>query len=263
LNTPLISTLTHTNILDWTQLPPIAATLDAAYGALMWLAAALEPLAGAAAAAASVVLITLLVRAALIPTGIAQAKAEQTRARIAPKLLALQKKWAKNRERLQRETMQLYADEKASPFAGCLPVLIQAPIIGLIYALFLHVTIAGHPNTLLTEHLFGVPLGTSFVGALTHGALDPATFVVIGALVLAIVIVAEITRRAFRMTATPTGPLGSAGAMRAMGALQFTTAVIALFVPLAAGLYLLVTVSWTLVQRLILRRLYPTNRPTT
>lgn len=243
------------NIFDF---PPIAATLDAAYAAVMWVATALEPLVGAASAAASVVLITLLVRALLIPTGIAQAKAEQTRARIAPKLLALQKKWAHNRERLQRETMQLYADEKASPLAGCLPVLFQAPIVAVIYALFLHTTIAGHSNDLLAQELFGVPLGTSFVGALSHGVLDPATLTVIGVLVLAIMVVAEITRRAFR--APVTGPLGSAGAMRFMGALQFTSAVVALFVPLAAGLYLLVTVSWTLAQRLILRRVYPPAR---
>lgn len=245
--------------LDWTSLPPISATLDAVYAALMWVAATLEPLAGAAAAAASVVLITLLVRAVLIPIGITQAKAEQTRARLAPKLLALQKKWAKNRERLQRETMQLYADEKASPLAGCLPLLIQAPIVGVIYALFLHTTIAGHPNTMLTEQLLGVPLGTSFVGTLARG-LDPAAMLVFGALVLGIVIVAEITRRAFGTSAPAGTPLGSASAMRFMGALQFTTAVVALFVPLAAGLYLLTTVSWTLVQRLILRRIYPIAR---
>ncbi len=240
------------NVFDF---PPIAAPLDAAYAALMWVAGALEPLAGTASAAASVIVITLLVRALLIPTGIAQAKAEQTRARLAPKLLALQKKWANNRERLQRETMQLYADEKASPFAGCLPVLIQAPIVGVIYALFLHTAIAGHPNGLLAQELFGVPLGTSFAGALGHAALEPATVAVIGVLVLAIVAVAEITRRAFRVAAT--GPLGSPGAIGFIGALQFTSAVVALFVPLAAGLYLLVTVSWTLVQRLVLRRVYP------
>jgi YidC/Oxa1 family membrane protein insertase len=39
--------------------------------------------------------------------------------------------------------------------------------------------------------------------------------------------------------------------------LQFATAVVALFVPLAAGLYLFVTVTWTLAQRLVLRRRFP------
>jgi YidC/Oxa1 family membrane protein insertase len=45
------------------------------------------------------------------------------------------------------------------------------------------------------------------------------------------------------------------------GALQFTTAVVAVFVPLAAVLYLTTTVVWTLVQRLVLRRRYPPADP--
>lgn len=39
--------------------------------------------------------------------------------------------------------------------------------------------------------------------------------------------------------------------------LQFATAVVAAFVPLAAGIDLLVTVAWTLGQRLLLRRVFP------
>ncbi len=196
---------------------------------------------------------TLLVRAALIPAGVAQAKAEQTRARLAPRLRELQQRHRKDPERLQRETMQLYRDENTSPFAGCLPILIQAPIVGVLYAIFLHTTIAGHPNELLTETLFGVPLGTSLAGAIAGGTADVATAVVLGGLVLAdrdgrradaALLprhVRLLQRKSPRVPAVPVGLLGL---------LQFATAVVAIFVPLAAGLYLLVTVSWTLVQRL-------------
>ena len=248
--------------MDIFTFPPIAATLDAAYGALMALAGLLEPVAGATAAATAIILVTLIVRAALIPTGVSQAKAEQVRARLAPKLRALQDRHRRDPERLQRETMKLYADENTSPFAGCLPVLIQAPVVGIIYALFLHTAIAGHANSLLTEELFGVPLGTSFVGAVAQGGLDAATTAVIGVVVLLIAAVAEITRRVLRPAGsrspgTDASPLASGTALRAVGFLQFMTAAVALFVPLAAGLYLLVTVAWTLVQRLLLRRRYP------
>ena len=41
-----------------------------------------------------------------------------------------------------------------------------------------------------------------------------------------------------------------------LGALQFVTAVVAVFVPLAAEIYLLRTLTWTLGQRLVLRRVY-------
>lgn len=246
--------------MDLSAFPPIAAILDAAYALLMGLTALLEPLAGSAAAAASVVVITLIVRAVLIPAGIAQAKAEQTRSRLAPKLKALQQRYKRNPERLQRETMKLYADEKTSPFAGCLPMLAQAPVIALVYTLFLHASIAGHANALLTEQLFGVALGTSLVGAVASGTATAATVAVFAGVLVAIAIVAEVTRRAFRPPvdeSTDASPLAGVGMARLAGVLQFTTAVVAMFVPLAAALYLAVTVAWTLAQRLVLRRLYP------
>lgn len=246
--------------LDLYAFPPIAAILDAAYTGLMTLADLLEPLAGATAAAASVILLTLLVRTALIPAGVAQAKAEQTRSRLAPKLRALQQRHRRDRERLQRETMKLYADEKTSPLAGCLPMLAQAPVIAIVYALFLQTTIAGHANALLAEQLLGVPLGATLVGAIASGTATAATFGVFAAVIAVIVVVAELTRRAFRPPVDDSpdaSPLTGAGMARLAGALQFTTAVVALFVPLAAALYLATTVAWTLVQRVVLRRIYP------
>ncbi|MGW4929925.1 YidC/Oxa1 family membrane protein insertase [Agromyces sp. NPDC004153] len=269
--------------MDLYAFPPIAAVLDGAHALLMGLGDLLQPLVGVSSAAAAIVLVTLLVRAALIPVGVSQAKAERTRARLAPKLAELRRKHGSDPERLQRETMALYSDEGASPFAGCLPMLVQAPIVGVIYALFILPTIAGHPNALLDHTLFGVPLGSSLAGELAAGTLAPGTLAVYASVVVAIALVGEVTRRVFRpqlpdaattATATssaggsdtasrnasvsePLAALSSAGMQRALGLLQFITAVIAVFVPLAAALYLLVTVAWTLGQRVVLRRAYP------
>ena len=168
--------------MDIFAFPPLAALLNAAYGALAGLSDLLTPLAGASAAALAVVLVTLLVRALLIPVGISQAKAEQTRARLAPRLRELQRRHKKNPERLQKEMLELYRSENTSPFAGMLPVLAQAPVVGILYTLFLRPEIAGHPNELLTHDLFGAPLGTSLVSALFGGTATPATFLVFGVL---------------------------------------------------------------------------------
>lgn len=265
--------------MDFYAFPPIAAVLDAAYAVLMGLAGLLEPLIGVTSAAAAIVLVTLIVRAALIPTAVSMAKGEQTRARLAPKLQALQQKHKNNPERLQREMMKLYSDEGTSPLAGCLPMLVQAPVVGVIYALFILPTVNGHPNDLLTETFGGVPLGSSFAGALVQGTLTAPTIAVFAVLVLVIAAVAEVTRRVFRpvagapaLPALPGGAGGAAAApgaapaagpnlVRALGFLQYVTAVIALFVPLAAGLYLATTVIWTLGQRVLLRRRYPLPLP--
>ena len=264
--------------MDLYAFPPIAALLDGAHAVLMALAALLDPVIGIASAAAAVVLVTLLVRAALIPVGFSQAKAEQMRSRLAPKLAALQKQHKNNPERLQRETMKLYGDEGTTPFAGCLPMLVQAPVVGVIYALFILPTIAGHPNALLEQTFFGVPLGSSLAGQVVSGTLTPGALAVFGAVIVGIAVVGELTRRVFqpkppaagaattkRADAAPANDpaaasaalLAAPGMTRALGALQFITAVIAIFVPLAAALYLFVTVAWTLVQRMLLRRRYP------
>lgn len=243
--------------MDIFAFPPIAAVLDFAYSALTALSALLEPLAGSAAAAAAVVLVTLLIRTLLIPVGISQAKAEQTRARLAPKLREIQKRHKKNPERLQRETMHLYKDENTSPFAGCLPVLLQAPVVGILYSLFLRTDIAGHSNELLSHDLFGASLGMSLSSMLVEGPFSLATLLVYVAIIAIMLAVAEVTRRVFRPAQVDDSPLSSPGMLRMMNAMHYLSAVFAVFVPLAASLYLAVTVTWTLGQRVILRRRYP------
>lgn len=244
--------------MDIFAFPPLAALLDAAYGALAGLATLVEPFAGASAAALAVILVTQLVRALLIPVGFSQARAEQTRARLAPRLRDLQRRHKKNPERLQREMLELYRSENTSPFAGMLPVLAQAPIVGILYTLFIRAEIAGHSNDLLSHDLFGAPLGESLVSAVLAGTADAATLLVFGVLILIVLVTAEITRRVFRPAAVESdSPLSSPTMLRVVGSLHYLTAVFAMFVPLAAALYLTVTVVWTLVQRVLLRRRYP------
>lgn len=249
--------------MDLYAFPPIAALLDGAHGLLMGLAGLLEPVIGVSSAAAAVVLVTLLVRAVLIPVGISQARAERTRARLAPRLAELRRRHGTDPERLQRETMALYTSEGASPFAGCLPMLVQAPVVGLIYALFILPTIAGHPNMLLAQQLGGVPLGASLAGSMAAGTLAPTSMIVFAVVIGSIALIGEVTRRLFRSAvegpadAAPATPLAAPAAQRLLGVLQFITAVVAVFVPLAAALYLLVTVAWTLAQRVVLRRAFP------
>lgn len=248
--------------MDLYTFGPVATVLDAAYSLITGLAAALHPLLGASSSALTIVLITLLVRALLIPVGLSQARAAQQRTRLAPHLAELQRRHGKDREALQRATMKLYADEKASPLAGCLPLLLQIPVVSTIYALFILPTINGHPNSLLSDTLFGIPLGSNFAHLISTGSLTWPAFAVFAVLIAVIAGVAQLSRRLLpQPIATPaTAPAAPgmpdlSGLTRILGFLPFMTAVIAAFVPLAAGVYLLVTVSWSLGERLILRRI--------
>lgn len=250
--------------MDLYTFGPIATVLDAAYSLITGLSTALHPLLGASSSAITIVLITLLVRTILIPVGLSQARAAQTRTRLAPQLAELQRRYGKDREKLQRETMKLYTDEKASPLAGCLPMLLQIPVVSTIYALFILPTINGHPNSLLSDTLFGIPLGSNLTHLFTVGTLTWPMFAVFAGLIALIATVAQLSRKLLPMpVATPAVPAAPptpgmpdlSGMTRILSFMPFMTAVIAAFVPLAAGLYLLITVSWSLGERLILRRM--------
>jgi YidC/Oxa1 family membrane protein insertase len=184
-----------------------------------------------------------------------QVRAEFTRRRLAPKLAELQRAHAADREKLQRKTMELYAQEKASPFAGCLPLVLQAPVLSLVYALFLHPSINGHSNALLSQHLFGVPLGTSFVHVLGSGSLSLPSIGVFMAFLAAIAAVTAVSRTLLALPPVQgSAPAQQNQLTRVLSFLPFITVVFAAFVPLAAVLYLLTTTSWTVVERVTLRR---------
>jgi YidC/Oxa1 family membrane protein insertase len=236
--------------VDFYSFAPIAAVLDAAYNVVTALASFLTPLAGSASAAVAVILITLLVRTALIPVGISQVKA---RRRLAPKLQELQRKYKKHPEVLQRKTMELYTAEKASPMAGCLPTLLQVPVLSTVYGLFILGSINGHSNDLLTETLFGVELGTSLVS----GPGWPGALVFFAVMAIAGV-TAWFSRRNMLKNAPPQTDAVPPAMQNLTGTLSwmpFLTVGFAAIVPLAAALYLAVTTTWTLAERIILRRI--------
>lgn len=239
--------------MDFSAFPPLAAVLDAAHSALLGLAGLLEPFAGPAAAALAIVLVTLAVRAALIPLGVLQVRAETARRRLAPQLAELQRRHKKKPEVLQRKTLELYREAGVSPFAGMLPALAQIPVVSVLYGVAVSPHLNGHPNELLTETLLGAPLGQSFTALL---ATPSPLLLVPLVLLLLMAVTAWFTRRqTLRMAAAAPaaeGPL--AGMTRTMSWLSFTTVVIGAFVPLAAALYLTVSTAWTLVERTLLRR---------
>jgi YidC/Oxa1 family membrane protein insertase len=241
--------------VDIYNFAPIAAVLDAAYSVVSGLQHVLEPLAGTASAALAIAIITLTLRLLLIPVGRSQVRAEFTRRRLAPRLQELQKKYKKNPEVLQQKMMQLYSDEKASPLAGILPTLAQAPVLSVVYGLFILPTVNGHANALLTEQLFGVPLGTSLAHLLATGSfgLDLLVYAVLLAVIAVVAFTSRRVALAFARPADDAAP-AMANLNSVLSWLPFITVVFASFVPLAATIYLTVTTTWTLVERQVLRR---------
>ena len=80
----------------------------------------------------------------------------------------------------------LYKREGTSLFAGLTPLLLQWPLLSVMYLLFRSTQIGGKPNTLLTRDLFGVPLGSHWLagaGPLSlHGLVFLGVFVLVAGL---------------------------------------------------------------------------------
>ncbi|MBV2365149.1 YidC/Oxa1 family membrane protein insertase [Streptomonospora nanhaiensis] len=242
--------------------PPIAAAVELTHTAVAGLAVLLAPVAGAAAAAAAVVCLTALVRIALLPLSVAQVRAEQTRARLAPRLRELQREHADDPQRLLTAQRELYAAEGSSPLAGCLPTLAQLPVFAVLYGVFIG---AGGGGDLLGATLGGAPLGSGLGDALASG--EPARMLVFAVLLAVLAATAWASRRFLTLPAMaraaedgdPDAP--ATRVMAAMSYLSYTTVVFAAFVPLAAGLYLAATTAWTVAERLVLRRLVGAGGP--
>ena len=83
----------------------------------------------------SIIILTLLVRLIILPLYANQIKYQMKMTELQPKLKELQEKYAADRQTLSEKTMELYRQEGVSPSSGCLPLLIQMPIIMGLFAL--------------------------------------------------------------------------------------------------------------------------------
>ncbi|MGA8248877.1 MAG: membrane protein insertase YidC [Nocardioides sp.] len=122
----------------------------------------------------SIVGLTLVVRAALIPLFVKQIKSSRNMQLIQPKVKELQKKYGHDRERLAQETMNLYRETGTNPFAACLPLLVQSPIFIALFRLLDQAAKHNKANGFLSAtdtaslknaKLFGsMPISDTFLG---------------------------------------------------------------------------------------------------
>jgi len=81
----------------------------------------------------AIILFTVFVKVLLLPLTIKQTKSTKAMQDIQPKLQEIQEKYKNKPEKQQQEIMNLYKEAKVNPVAGCLPLLIQMPILFGLY----------------------------------------------------------------------------------------------------------------------------------
>ena len=85
----------------------------------------------------ALIFFTFVTKMIMFPLTLKQQKSNVKMALIKPKLDSIQKKYANNKEKLNEEMMKLYQEEGYNPMSGCLPLLIQFPILfGLINVVY-------------------------------------------------------------------------------------------------------------------------------
>lgn len=166
----------------------------------------------------AIIVFTIIVRLLMTPLMLPQQRSAKKMQEVQPRLKELQKKYAKDRDKLAQEQMKLYKEAGVNPMGGCLPLLVQFPIwIGLYQSI---IQALGHqPLQLLnlSQNIYpflsqlwsAVPLNRYFLGmdlALTPQQLGGLTYALP-------VLVAFTSWIQSKMTTTTAGSDGQAAGM--------------------------------------------------
>ena len=81
----------------------------------------------------SIIVVTILIKILLLPLTLKQDKSMKEMKKLQPELEKIKQKYANDKQMLNIKTMELYREHKVNPLGGCLPILIQLPIL---FALF-------------------------------------------------------------------------------------------------------------------------------
>ena len=173
----------------------------------------------------AIILFTCLIRLITHPLMVQQIKGQKAMQDLQKdkRYIEMQKKYKDDKEKLAQEQMKLYQELHISPFASCLPTLIQFPImIGLYQSVIL--ALASTPIDLvnLTRHVYPwllkvadlIPLNSHFLW-MDLGAPERLNlpFLPFGIPVLAIVVVISTYMQSKMMTPPSTGGAGDQNAM--------------------------------------------------
>lgn len=81
----------------------------------------------------AIIMLTITVRAIMLPLSLKQTKATRAMQAIGPEKKRLEEKYKDNKDKLNKELLELYRKHKVNPLAGCLPLLIQLPVLIIIF----------------------------------------------------------------------------------------------------------------------------------
>jgi YidC/Oxa1 family membrane protein insertase len=208
----------------------------------------------------SIILLTVLVRACLLPLTFKQFHSMQRLAHLQPEMKKLQERFKNDKERMNQEMMKFYRENKVNPFASCLPMVAQFPVfISLYYMLRtdLRRDICPDINGMGTAHFDKpIPCGPSgessflFIKDLTDKATGSTLIILIilyvGTQLFSTLLMSTTTDKTQRMIFL---------------ALPFIFVTFVIQFPAGLLVYWITTNTWTIVQQAIIRKRLGPLRP--
>lgn len=130
----------------------------------------------------AIILVTIIIKAALIPLSKKQIESQKKMQELQPKIKALQEKHKNDKEKQSRALMELYKENKANPFTGCLPVIIQLVFLIAIYRVLFNISTA---NFIIDANgLYSFIQNPEQVGSSFLGIIDLSSVVDLGAITI-------------------------------------------------------------------------------
>lgn len=191
----------------------------------------------------AIILLTLLMRIAILPLSIKQTKSMIEMQKLQPQLKEIQKKYKDDREKMGQEMMALYKENKVSPLGGCLPLLLQLPII---FAVFDVLRSLSEPAKSSYVSIIGKNPNLSFLGMqISHNGQQlwhEGDFVQIVVLILLTVLTGYVSAK--MMTTDPKQS-------KMMAMMPVVMGVFAWILPAGVTVYIIVTNIFTMIQQYV------------
>jgi YidC/Oxa1 family membrane protein insertase len=113
----------------------------------------------------AIILLTVVTRIAILPLSLKQIRSMRALQAHQPEIKKIQQKYKDDRQRMQREMMSFYQENKINPFASCVPLLLQLPVFLALFYLLRSDEFSDELRASGNPDFLGVTLDEKAVGA--------------------------------------------------------------------------------------------------
>jgi len=201
----------------------------------------------------AVIILTLLIKFVFYPLGTQAIRAQKALNELQPKLQEIKEKYKNDKEKQAQATMELYQKAKINPFSGCLPVLIQLPILWALYRVFWQGFQAEQMKYLYSFVPHPGIINPNFLGIINLS--QPNMYLAVLAGILQFVQTKTAAPKAQKQNTSGKDAMAQMGRMMQKQMLYIfpvITVMILWRLPSALGLYWLVTIIFSIIQQYLI-----------